>query len=124
MTDGFEPVADFLAYDFRRDRFEELPAPEPRISPRAVAWRGKLFVVGGSSPVGGEFRPNPKLEVYDPERRTWTTVLESLPFPASHLHLLALDQGLLIVSTHNVEGRADLLLVNPRDAEPVPLGGH
>jgi Kelch motif protein len=124
MTDDFALVSDCRAFDFKTESFVDIPDATPRISPKTAVFEDRLFVIGGSSPEGKRFRPNPKLEVFDPARGTWETVLESLPFSAKHLHLLSLKQGLLILSTHNEDGQADLLFVNPRHSGLADIGGH
>jgi len=116
MQDNFQLVEECDVFNFSSGQWEAIPAPkQPRISPRLVALKGKLYLTGGSSPnANGEFRPNPSIEVFDPETRSWSTIIEKLPVSPDHLQVLALRDRLLLYSANGKDSKSiQLLLIDP-----------
>lgn len=123
MREGFELVDSCEAWSFEQERWETFPCPErPRLSPQMVALDGRAYLAGGSSkpPEGEGLEPNRALEVYDPKTKTWSVVLEELPIEPKHLRMLPYGNRLLLWSTHDEDGQAHVLLVDPGRFEEAP----
>ncbi|MCO5172211.1 MAG: hypothetical protein M9894_38430 [Planctomycetes bacterium] len=106
MKEEFGLITDVDVLDLSTRTWSKAPAPAtPRISPLLVALGGKLYLAGGSSPVPGtqDAAPNPSLEVYDPSTGAWSTLIERLPLPTTHMRMFAWRDRLLLYSVH-VEG--------------------
>lgn len=120
MRDGFELVPEVDVLDLATGTWSQVAAPRrPRVSPELVAFRGKLWLAGGSSPPRpdskpGEVEEDPSLDVFDPATGRWTTVLERLPVPTRHASLLAWRDRLVLYSAH-VEGAqvARIVVLDP-----------
>jgi N-acetylneuraminic acid mutarotase len=123
LAEGFRPVEECDVFDFASLAWETIPPPSrPRISPELVAVAGKLYLAGGSSPLAaGGFEPNRSLEVYDPETRSWSTLIETLPLETRHLRALERRGRLLLLSTWNALGALELLILEP-PREPLADG--
>ncbi len=115
MREGFALVDRCEAFHFGTKRWRDIACPQrARLSAPMVALGGKLYVFGGSTKgEDGALLPDPSLQAYDPERDRWTVVAPSLPIEPRHVHMLTYGDRLLLVSTHNDEGRVDVALVRP-----------
>ncbi|MGE0707497.1 MAG: Kelch repeat-containing protein [Planctomycetota bacterium] len=113
MKAGFELVTDVDVLDLAQGTWSKVRAPAaPRISPQLVAVGGKLYLLGGSTPRDGDsFAPNQRIEVYDPARGEWATLIERLPFPVTHLQAFAWGERILCYSVHTPGARAARVLV-------------
>ncbi len=112
MADGFELVESCEAFDFDTLEFVPIAQPStPRLSAEIVALDDKLYVAGGSSPIGedGKLMSNNSIEMYDPITDTWTTVVDELPFETRHMRMFAHGDRLLIYSGH-VDGQTRAML--------------
>lgn len=112
MADGFELVENAEAFDFKTQEFVTIAQPSvPRLSAEVVTMGGKLYVAGGSSPIGedGKLMSNPSIEMYDPATDSWTTVVDELPFEVKHMRMFAHGDRLLIYSGH-VDGQHQAML--------------
>jgi len=86
-------------FDLETETWSALPGPErPRLFADLVELDGQLYLSGGVSKDedGGHFQRNRSLERFDPETKTWTTVIEELPVPAEGARMLAV-RGRLVV---------------------------
>ncbi len=103
MGESFSVAEDAWTFDFKTKTFGTIPAPaRPRISPQVVAVKSSLYVCAGSSPSKkGGFEPNPTLEVFDPEARTWRVLLDSVPIVPRHLRMFAYRDRLWLYSAHH-----------------------
>lgn len=120
LADGFELVREVDVLDLATNTWTQAtPPPLPRISPEMVAFRGKLYVAGGSSPHSaeagvGEVEEDRSLISFDPVSGRWSTVLPELPVPTRHAQLFAWRERLLLYSPHVEDARAArLLIVDP-----------
>lgn len=114
MTEGFEPVADFLEFRFADETWTEHPAPAPRINPDLAALRGRLYLACGSTRAGegASFEPDPRIECFDPERGRWTRLACDLPVPAGHARMIPFQRSLLFLSAQE-DGALRLSFVQP-----------
>jgi Kelch motif len=85
------PEADgrqVYSYDLGSDRWHsETRLPATRMNLAAVAFRGKLYAIGGLDPV----HPTKTIFVYDPRTRRWS---QSTPLPvALHAHSASVYKG-------------------------------
>ncbi|WP_428266204.1 hypothetical protein [Haliangium sp.] len=115
MREGFELVTTCDVYDFETGQWSRIPAPRrTRLSPQLVALNGKLYLAGGSS-LGddGELRPDPSVEVFDPERERWSVLIDELPLVTQHMRMLPYGHALLLYSAHSPEDEVHLLVVEP-----------
>lgn len=85
----------------------------PRLSGDMVAIDGRLYLASGSVQVDGSIQPDRSIEAYDPSTDQWSTVIEEVPFDTRHTRMLPLRDRLLLVSTHNEDGRILLALIEP-----------
>jgi hypothetical protein len=113
MAEGFAAVGQCDAFSFESRTFSEVPCPKPRVSPQLVALNGKLYLAGGSTPGGEGLVDNPSLEVFDPQTRTWSTLIETLPIAPRNLSMQALDGRLVLYSAHNQEGVVNVAMIAP-----------
>jgi N-acetylneuraminic acid mutarotase len=106
MKEGFSLLGDVDVLDLTARTWTKAPAPaRPRISPELVAVGGKLYLIGGTSPVtegSQEFMSNPDVEVFDPAANAWSTLC-TLPIETRHMTAMAWRDRLLFYSAH-VEG--------------------
>lgn len=128
MGPDFALCADTEVFDLAARSWRRLGTEsKPRLSPRAVARGGRVYLAGGRSPApqpvaasAGSTRRRPKLvqneglDVFDPATGTFATLIERLPIPTRHLHMIAGEERQLIfVSTHHKGGgRLSLLIVD------------
>ncbi|MEM9456732.1 MAG: hypothetical protein AAGF11_21325 [Myxococcota bacterium] len=118
MKEGFSLVDTCEAYDFGARKWETIACPNhARLSAQMVAMGGKLYLAAGSSKVGTgkdvKLQSDPSLEVYDPETNRWTMLVQTLPIEPKHMRMLAYRDRLVLVSTHNDDGVARLVLLDP-----------
>jgi N-acetylneuraminic acid mutarotase len=115
MADGFAPVLECDVFAFATQTWSTMRCPaSSRISAQLVPLDGRLYLVGGSSPVSGsELAPSAALEVYDPKTDTWTTLFETIPAEPRHLSALAYRHALLLYSAHRSDDRLQVTLVVP-----------
>jgi len=82
---GFVTGSSTYEYDPADDRWErKSPMPTPRHGLAAVAWGGKVYVLGGSD---GQ-RASAALEIYDPDLDSWTL---GPPMPTARVFLAAAE---------------------------------
>jgi len=115
MQDGFAMVDSCEAYDFPKASWKTIACPQrTRLSAQMVALNGKLYLAAGSSKGNdGQLAPDPALEVYDPATDVWTTVIEQLPIQSRNMRMLQYGDRLLLISTHNDEGKVHVVLISP-----------
>lgn len=121
MRGGFELVDDCLRYDFTSRSFAQLACPgQARLSGALLALDGKLYLAGGSikSASGPELVSAQDMVELDPQQGTFRSVLDKLPFDTRHMHAVVFDERILLVSTHNADGRMQLALIDPQPVAP------
>jgi Kelch motif len=113
MHGEFQLVPDCVRFDFARRAYEPLACPsEPRLSGSLVAAGGKVLLVGGATARGREMTPSRSVQVLSPDGTSWTELTE-LPFDTRHMQAVERGGRVLMVSTHNAEGRITLALLTP-----------
>ena len=114
MAGGFASIDKCDVFTFESASWSEIPCPKTRISPQLVAAGNKLYLAGGSSAdQRGDLVPNRTLEVFDPQTNSWSTLLDDLPIEARHLTMLPYEDGLLLYSAHDEQGRVHIALIRP-----------
>jgi len=115
MKEGFQLVDTCEAYDFSTSQWRAVACPNhPRLSAQAVTLGDRIYLAAGASKgEDGKLAPDPSLEVYDPATDTWSMVIETLPIEAKHVHMLGYGDRLVLLSTHNDDGLAHVLVVAP-----------
>lgn len=107
MREGFAAVETFVALE--PDSGDERVLPPParhRLSPDLMNWRGRLLLAGGSSRgPDGRRAPDARVELYEPEEGGWSTIVESLPFDARHVRLVAWRGRPVVYAARASEGR-------------------
>ena len=102
MRANFKFVEDAMALDLKTKRWVAIPKPNhARLSGELVALKGKLFLVGGTIKKGEDTESDRSVEMYDPSKRRWRTVIEELPFDTRHVHALSAEGKLVLYSAHN-----------------------
>ena len=102
MRANFKFVEDAMALDLKTKRWVAIPKPNhARLSGELVALKGKLFLVGGTIKKGEETESDRSVEMYDPSKRRWRTVIEELPFDTRHVQALSAEGKLVLYSAHN-----------------------
>jgi N-acetylneuraminic acid mutarotase len=116
MQGAFQLVDTCARFDIKTSSFADLPCPAAaRLSGTLVTLAGRLLLVGGSVRGDGEeLAVSNAIEAFDPATQTWTRLPTELPFSTRHAHVLTYGERLLVVSTHNTEGRLHIALVDPR----------
>jgi hypothetical protein len=118
MRGGFELVDDCLRYNFTTQSFAPFACPgSARLSGALVPVGGKLYLAGGSirGPGGGKdglHTAQDKVEL-DPASGAFRSVIAELPFDTRHMHAVAFQDRVLLISTHNDAGRIDLAIIDP-----------
>ncbi|MCA9650233.1 MAG: hypothetical protein H6712_08475 [Myxococcales bacterium] len=116
MKEGFELVGSCEAFELDTQRWSTIACPQhQRLSAQMVAMGGRLYLAAGSSRAGGsdELAPDPSLEVYDPETGEWRVLVESMPIEPKHLTMLAHRERLVLLSTHDPEAKATVMILDP-----------
>lgn len=120
MTGGlkqdFESVTTCEVLNLRTKTSAEMRCPSRhRLGGELVALGEKLYLVGGSvKNAEGQREPTTQVEVYDPARDEWSTLVEALPLQApKQLRAFAYGDQLLLYSA-NLEAQAvELALIDP-----------
>jgi hypothetical protein len=123
MRGGFELVEDCLRYNFKTQSFAQLACPgQARLSGALVPVGGKLYLAGGSikGGEGTELVSAEDMVELDPASSTFRSVLAKLPFETRHMQAVAFQDRILLISTHNQDGRIFVALVDPTTTEPAP----
>jgi N-acetylneuraminic acid mutarotase len=117
MRGGFELVEDCLRYRFSTQSFVPLACPgQARLSGALVPIGDKLYLAGGSirgSSADGLLVSAQDMVELDPASGAFRSVLAQLPFDSRHMHALAFQDRILLISTHNANGRIQLALIDP-----------
>lgn len=117
MKDSFGLVTEVDVLDLATGTWSQVAAPaRPRISPELVAFRGRLWMCGGSAlprPDASvqDVVEDPSLEVFDPATGRWEVALPAVPFATRHAAMFAWRDRLLFYSAHRADVRAIKLLV-------------
>lgn len=122
MAEGFGLVSQCDAFDFRHKSWLTVPCPSRvRIGAEMVALDDKLYLIAGRSrpTPEAELADDPRIEVYDPKTRTWSTILEKLPMADSHqLRAFAFGDKLLLYTAQREDRLVQLLLIDPKQLPP------
>jgi len=114
MTADFEEIEHCDVFDFESGEWSVIPSPsDVRLSPKLIELRGKLYLIGGSSPTVDGFVRNQSIEVFDPATNEWSTLIEDIGVGLGELQAFAFHDRLLIYSVHNDEGTVHLLFIDP-----------
>jgi hypothetical protein len=117
MRGGFELVDDCLRYNFKTQSFAPLACPgSARLSGALVPVGGKLYLAGGSIRGPGEsdgLRSAQDMVELDPASGAFRSVIAELPFDTRHMHAVAFQDRVLLISTHNDAGRIDVAIIDP-----------
>jgi hypothetical protein len=117
MRGGFELVDDCLRYSFKTQSFAAIACPgSARLSGALVPAGGKLYLAGGSvrGPAESDgLRSAQDMVELDPQSGAFRSVVAELPFDTRHMHAVAFQDRVLLISTHNDAGRIDLAIIDP-----------
>jgi Kelch motif len=111
-SDLSAPTGALLRYDPERDRWRRLPAsPTPRAAHALAAIDGRLYAAGGANE-SGSLR---SLEIYDFERRRWTSG-PSFPFGPARNHTTGVAAGgrFYVIAGRDGESFTGVERYNPR----------
>ena len=116
MKEEFQLVEDCVVFDVAESSFSPMACPErTRLNPRLVPVGELLALVGGTTRMDdGELGEDRSIEIYDPETNDWRRLEEEIPFTPKHAQAFAYHGRLLVVSTHNEEGRLRLAWIDVR----------
>lgn len=115
MREGFQVVEDCYAFEYASQEFLETPCPaHPRVSGELVALDGKLYLGVGSTRTADGLEPDRSVEVYDPARGEWSTLVSEIPLATGHVRMLRHRDRLMFVSTHHADARLEIAFVDPR----------
>ena len=124
MRNDFALVDGCARFDLASNTLSDLACPaQTRLSGTLVELHGKLYLVGGSAKDQENLVPSPDIDVFDPAApatSSWSRLAYKLPFNTRHAHVLTYGDRILIVSTHNEEGRIRIALLDVRDAKTSP----
>lgn len=121
MRNDFALVDGCARFDLASQTFSDLPCPaQTRLSGTLLELAGKLYLVGGSAKDKDNLAPSPEIDVFDPASSSWSRLAYKLPFNTRHAHVLPYGDRILIVSTHNDEGRIRIGLL---DVASAPTAG-
>ena len=116
MRAGFALVAACLSFQPDSGAFAGMPCPgAARLSGSLIPLADKLWLVGGTVQTDDGLKPSNRIEVFLPDGRQWKPLAAEVPFSTRHAHVLRYRNQLLVVSTHNDEGRIRFALI---DGEP------
>jgi N-acetylneuraminic acid mutarotase len=113
---GRAPVEPVDVFDFDTATWSTIPAPKPpRLFAELAALDGKLYLAGGFVAAGSHhFEPATSLEVYDPATGRWTTLLPRLPIAAERLHMVAVQNRLVLFALDPAKaGEASAAFIAP-----------
>ncbi len=118
MTKDFEEVDRCDVYDFAKNEWSTIARPSNvRLSPKLIPLNGKLYLVGGSSPVivndETGFARNGSVEEFDPSTGKWRTIIKDVGGDLGELQAFAFGSRILLYSVHNHENEVRLLFINP-----------
>lgn len=113
-ADG-KPVETVDVFDFDSGAWSTIPGPtHPRLFADLAALEGKLYLSGGFIPSKEHhFEPAQSLEVYDPKTSQWLTLLDAIPVPARHAHMLPIQNRLLLFAIDREKNQAEIAVVAP-----------
>jgi hypothetical protein len=121
MRNDFALVDGCARFDLATKTFDDLACPaQTRLSGTLVELAGKLYLVGGSAKDKDNLVPSPDIDVLDPVTSSWSRLPYTLPFDTRHAHVLNYGERILIVSTHNEEGRIRVALLDVPSAKGAP----
>jgi len=124
MRNDFALVDDCSRLDLANNTLSDLACPaQTRLSGTLVELYGKLYLVGGSAKDKDNLVPSQDIDVFDPAapaESSWTRLAYKLPFNTRHAHVLTYGERILIVSTHNEEGRIRIGLLDVSNAPVTP----
>ncbi|HET8940135.1 MAG TPA: hypothetical protein VFN67_42125 [Polyangiales bacterium] len=113
MRNDFALVDGCARFDLATKTFADLACPaQTRLSGTLVELAGKLYLVGGSAKDKDNLVPSPHIDVLDPVSLSWSRLAYTLPFNTRHAHVLSYGERILIVSTHNEQGRIRVALLD------------
>jgi hypothetical protein len=116
MKEGFTLIEEVDVYEFASGAWSHIPSPaNPRISPHLIPLNGRRYLIGGTTPRGGDsFVPNQSVEVFDPETGGWSTLIETLPVSVRHMRFFPWRDRILCY-TAQVPGKAAarILVIEP-----------
>ncbi|HEX6240904.1 MAG TPA: hypothetical protein VFZ61_08420 [Polyangiales bacterium] len=116
MRGGFELVEDCVRFNLASQSFAQLACPgAARLSGALLAVGEKLYLAGGSvkGAAGPELVSAQDLVEVDPNGGGVRTLIEALPFDTRHMSAVQFQDRILLVSTHNAEGRIQVALIDP-----------
>ena len=118
MGKEFEEIDRCDVYDFAKNEWSTIPSPSNvRLSPKLVPLNGKLYLVGGSSPVivndETGFARNGSVEEFDPATGKWRTIIQDVGGDLGELQAFAFGNRILLYSVHNHDNEIRLLFIEP-----------
>jgi N-acetylneuraminic acid mutarotase len=116
LKQSFGRVEECDVFDIEKKTWATMAAPSrPRISPQIVAFNGKLYMAGGSSPKasGKGTEQNESVEVFDPKTGKWSTLIEKLPVSSKEAQLFATPTRLLLYSAARTDGNVEITFIQP-----------
>jgi N-acetylneuraminic acid mutarotase len=115
LGDDMKIVETVDVFDFDGGSWSTIPAPaHPRLFADLARVEGKLYLSGGYvSSKENHFEPAKTIEVYDPKTSRWTTLLDSMPLPATRAHLIPVQNRLLIFAIDREKKQAEFAVVIP-----------
>lgn len=118
MAEGFSLVSECDAFDFEHKTWHLVPCPSRvRIGAEMVSLNDKLYLIAGRSKPTAEaaLADDPRVEVYDPQTRTWSVVLDKLPIADTHqLRAFPFRDKILIYTAQREDQRVQLVLIDPK----------
>ncbi len=127
MRESFATVDDCQVFDLAKASWSKFACPSAvRINADMVAVGKKLYLVGGSrngDPEKGAegLVPDRSIEVYDPAKDSWSVLVDDIGLEPKHMRALAWGEHILMFTTHNEEGRADVVVL---ELPPEVSGGR
>jgi len=95
-------VADAVRVNLETLEEEAIPSPaHTLIAPQMAAIEGKLYLAGGSyRNADGDLVRNQTVEVYDPQSKSWSVLIEELPSTMVQLQMARTEDGLVLYTTY------------------------
>jgi len=102
LTKDFQTVADAVRVNLETLEEEAIPSPaHTLIAPQMAAIEGKLYLAGGSyRNADGDLVRNQTVEVYDPQSKSWSVLIEELPSTMVQLQMARTEDGLVLYTTY------------------------